>query len=79
MDNQAQVDFQIADRTTLVFSRDIRLDIRTAVFHRINAERSKLKMLENIAHEVFPIGDDDDRKFSSQAVGNLLKLMGMGM
>ena len=34
-------------------------------------------MLESMAHEVFPIGDDEERKFSSQAVYSLLKLMGM--
>ena len=61
----------------MLLGRDVRRSNRNAVFHRINAEKTKLEMLENMAHEFFPIGHDGEEPFTSQAINNLFDLLGM--
>ena len=78
MAEQIQVDRNLEDRTTLMLSREARMNIRNAIFHRINAERMKLDILEDMAHDLFPIGHHNEEKpFSSQAVCSLFEVLGM--
>ena len=77
MTDQIQNDPQVEDRTTLMMSRLTRHKIRNAIFHKINAERTKLEMLEDKAHEPFPIGHDEEKPFSSHAVCAMFDLLGM--
>ena len=71
-------DKQVAGiRSSLAIDRNCRHSIRSAVFHRISAERTKLNMLETMAHELLPIGLDEDLHVDAESFCKLLNLLGM--
>lgn len=64
-------------RPSTAINRSCRHSIRSAVFHRISAERTKLDMLEELAHELVPIGRDEDLHVDVESLCKLLDLLGM--
>lgn len=62
---------------SFAINRSFRHSIRSAVFHRIAAERTKLNMLETMAHEFLPIGQDEDNYVDIDSLCKVFNLLGM--
>lgn len=69
-----------SDGETIMMDREARRAVRNAIFHHINAEKTKLETLESMAHNFFPLGYyDEGMPISAGALRDLMDMFGVKM